>query len=137
MLRSGQSVCKVINVGNQKFKNVLRHLIEINEPFPDITCPLPPHIPINEHYREVKEAQVYSFNKEVRNSRNKIPREESMPPASLIHREKQFLRCSRRLFHNQTSRATSTLLSGQLVVDNSIKMYPIASSAMSVAPQDS
>ena len=40
-------------------------LIEINEPFPDITCPLPPHIPINEHYREVKEAQVYSLNKEV------------------------------------------------------------------------
>ena len=39
---------------------------ELNEPFPDITCPLPPPIPINEHYREVKEAQVYSFNKEVK-----------------------------------------------------------------------
>ena len=111
-------------------------LIELNEPLPDITCPLPPHIPINEHYSEVKEAQVYSFNKEVRNSPNKIPREESMPRASLIRPEKQFLRFSRRLFHNQTSRATSTLLSGQLVVDNSIKMYLIAS-AMSVAPQDS
>ena len=87
-------------------------LIEINEPFSDITCPLPPHIPINEHYREVKEAQVYSLNKEVRNSPNKIPREESMRRASLIHPEKQFLRRSRRLFHDQTSRATSTLLSG-------------------------
>ena len=144
MLRSGQSAFKVINVGDQNFKIFTLFCDLFMFDWDQRAIPRY-HLPIAPTYSHQwalqggqRSSGLSHWTKKLinrRNSPNKIPREESMRRASLIHPEKQFLRRSGRLFNNQTSRATSTLLSGQLVVDNSIKMYLIAS-AMSVAPQD-